>query len=454
MDHTERTATESARPAELGHRPVLVVAFEGARPMTGGSRHSLADVSEVTIGRGDERGVLRQDKRLLVTLPDSRISAQHARLHRVGARWRVEDLGSTNGTTVDGEPITEGELPDDSRIEVGSAVLLFKRYATSAAVADEAVLGPDTREVRTLVPSFEAELERLLRIAASPVSVLLLGETGVGKEVLARLAHERSGRPGPFVAVNCGAIPANLVESQLFGHVKGAFSGAVSQNLGVVRESNGGTLFLDEVGELPAASQAALLRTLQSGEVVPVGGTRPTHVDLRVIAATHRELDQLVEADAFRRDLYARLAGFVFRIPPLRERLEDFGLLTAALLARRDVPANLRLRSEAVRLLFEHEWPMNVRELEQCLATALVLTDGDIEVEHLPEAVRGVRSKQSSQSMRALDAADRAIYDQLVLLFTEHGGNVTAVAREMGKARQQIQRWVRRFGIDPARYKQ
>src|SRR5262249_4252107 len=161
------------------------------------------------------------------------------------------------------------------------------------------------------------------------LSILLLGETGTGKEVLARSLHALSQRPGPFIAVNCGAIPENLVEGQLFGHVRGAFSGALKDEPGLVRAAQGGTLLLDEIGDLPASSQAALLRVLQESEVRPVGSTQTVKVDVRIIAATHRPLESLIKGNAFRHDLYARLAGFRFELAPLRKRKVDLGLLIA-----------------------------------------------------------------------------------------------------------------------------
>jgi transcriptional regulator with GAF, ATPase, and Fis domain len=293
----------------------------------------------------------------------------------------------------------------------------------------------------------------------TPIPVLLLGESGTGKEVLARVTHELSGRPGAFVAVNCGAIPPNLVESHLFGHQKGSFSGAVRDELGFVRSANGGTLFLDEIGDLPPASQAALLRVLQEGEVHPVGAARPVRVDVRVIAATHRSLDRMQDDGSFRRDLYARLSGFVVQVPPLRERKEDIGQLIGELLVRSET--TVRIRPDAASLLVRYDWPLNVRELSQCLSTAAALaTDGLIKLEHLPPQVArqegpisllsvvegpasaGVRSRNTP-----LSPEDEALRADLVQRLEANGFNISAVAREMGKARQQVQRWVRRFNL-------
>src|SRR5262249_27731601 len=196
----------------------------------------------------------------------------------------------------------------------------------------------------------------------TPLSVLLFGETGTGKEVLAGAIHRTSARTGAFVAANCGALPAALVESQLFGHVRGAFTGAVRDGPGFVRAADRGTLFLDEIGDLAPPAQAALLRVLEEYEVVPVGTTRAVHVDVRVIAATHRPLDQMAERGEFRQDLYARLAGFVQRIPPLRERREDLGLLVGGVLGRNPPRRpHVRLRPGGGPDFFRPPRPPNVR---------------------------------------------------------------------------------------------
>jgi len=273
--------------------------------------------------------------------------------------------------------------------------------------------------------------------------------------VLARAVHVLSQRPGPFVAINCGAIPANLVESQLFGHMKGAFSGAVRDEPGLVRSAHFGTLFLDEIGDLPAPSQAALLRVLQEGEVLPVGATRATKVDIRVVCATHRPLDDLMEKGEFRRDLYARLAGFAFAVPPLRERRADIGLIVASLLRSPKIQNGeaLRFRSDAARALLRYEWPLNIRELEQCLTTSSVLAEeGVIRLDDLPAQV--AESAPPSADPGASNERDEALRRELLLRLAETRGNLSEVARAMGKARQQVQRWVRRFGIDPEAFRE
>jgi transcriptional regulator with GAF, ATPase, and Fis domain len=290
--------------------------------------------------------------------------------------------------------------------------------------------------------------------------VLVRGETGTGKELVARGVHDASGRRGVFVAVNCGAIPGGLVESNLFGHVKGAFSGAVRDEPGFFRAASGGTLFLDEIGDLPASSQAALLRALQEREVVPVGGTRPVKVDLRVVAATHQPLESLVDRGAFRQDLLARLGGFVMDLPPLRARKMDLGLLVAALVQRLS-PARadaVRFTPAAGRALLAHGWPLNTRELEQALSRALVLAgDAEVDVEHLPAAVTAIRTAPSVSAPEPwvddLSERDARLRLELLEQLAAHAGNLADVSRAMGKARMQVHRWCKRFGIDPNAYR-
>jgi DNA-binding NtrC family response regulator len=219
------------------------------------------------------------------------------------------------------------------------------------------------------------------RAAKSNIPVLIEGESGVGKEVLARAIQGSSERRGkPFVTVNCGAIPDNLVESTLFGHEKGAFTGATERHAGKFVEANGGTLFLDEIGELPLEAQVKLLRAIQEGEVDPVGGRRPVKVDIRIISATNRSLLDLVKQGRFREDLYYRLNVFPMTLPPLRNRREDVPELVRAFVARFAAEEGRRLRgltAEAMALLMRYDWPGNVRQLENVIFRAVVLAEGD-----------------------------------------------------------------------------
>jgi transcriptional regulator of acetoin/glycerol metabolism len=457
----DETFTESAATARPLARPEphLMVVLECDRPLSGASRHSLRGVHEVVVGRGPERAATRQGERLALTLPSGWISSSHARVRRDGHRWVLEDLGSRNGTRVDGEPVVHLALRDGDVVEAGHTLLLFREALHAPPGAP---LDLDTRTAQfpaprlgTLLPALAGEIEALARIAVSPVPVLVRGETGTGKEIIARAVHELSARRGPFVGVNCGAIPAALVESQLFGHVRGAFSGAVRDEPGFVRAASGGTLFLDEIGDLPAASQSALLRVLQEREIVPVGATRGVPVDLRVVAATHQPLEALVARGTFRSDLLARLDGFTFTLPPLRERREDTGLFVAELLGGTPEAAAVTLSPEFGRALLKYAWPQNIRELSHCLARACALARGEavLRAEHLPPAVRAAIAAPPDAAAEAAASPDERLRAQLESLLREHNGNLAEVARALGKARMQVHRWLKRFGIDPGRYR-
>lgn len=244
-------------------------------------------------------------------------------------------------------------------------------------------------------------LEIVRRAAPTEATVLFTGESGTGKELVARAIHQASDRhAGPFVAVNCAAIPADLLESELFGHVRGAFTGAVGDRAGKFERANGGTLFLDEIGELPAALQPKLLRVLQEHEVEPVGG-QPKRIDVRVVAATNRDLESAMKTGAFREDLYYRLAVITVELPPLRDRTDDIPLLIRHFLAKYAAP-QVRVVSAAMALLCGYPWPGNVRELENTIQRMIVLRRGDrLEVEDLPAKIRGgtVAAKEPAEGI-------------------------------------------------------
>ena len=480
MDRTLRETRKDhlAGPSAQGERvePVLYVVLEGERLTAGGARFALTSVREVRVGRGTERK-WTVDGAGIATLeiPDSRMSRSHASL-TLGddGRWTLRDLGSTNGSFVEGARAAEVALDDESVITLGATALVFAPDASypdrTSPIADGSTLKQRPRGLVTMLPTLEAELPRLLQVALSKLPVLLLGDSGTGKEVLARAVHGLSERPGPFVAINCGALTPTLVESQLFGHVKGAFSGALKDEPGLVRSSSGGTLFLDEIGELPPAAQATLLRVLQEREVLPVGGTRPVPVDLRVVAATLKPIDEL---PSFRPDLYARLAGFVHRLVPLRTRRVDLGLIVADLLprlagARAD---RLKFAPDLVTGLVMHGWPLNVRELEHVLSVALVTSkedllkladvgDGMLRALRTSEPPKeresrdpGAASARPASAARSLSEEETKLRDSLVEALSRTRGNVSEIAREMGKTRMQIHRWMKRFGLAPESYR-
>ena len=304
------------------------------------------------------------------------------------------------------------------------------------------------------------EVMRLLhKVAPLPTTVLIEGESGTGKEVVARTLHELSPRAErPFVAVNCGAIPEPLIESELFGHVKGAFTDARSAKRGLFEEADGGTLLLDEVAELPLQLQPALLRVLQEGEIRRVGDSRTTRVDVRVLAATNKDLSSLVQAQRFREDLYYRLNVVQLRLPPLRERSDELAVLAQRLLerhgARIGVPPR-RLSSQALHLLARHRWPGNVRELENALERALVLSeDEEIGPEALPEAVRAESPREPVPARLDPDdlsvkRAQRVLEADLIrraLLRT--GGNRTRAAELLELSQRALLYKIREYGLE------
>jgi transcriptional regulator with GAF, ATPase, and Fis domain len=444
--------------AKAGPRaePVLVLVLEAGRPRAGSVRYRLRDLSMVHVGRGPERRAEKQGGELTIRVPDKWMSSKHARFEPSFGRWVLVDDDSKNGSVVDGHSTKRAVLTDGSLIELGHTLFwFFERMPVDEAspalfevVADDKVPG-----LATLVPTWEAELARVRQIASSEIPMLIEGESGTGKEVIARAIHALSARRGAFIAVNCGALPENLVESELFGYKKGAFSGAQQDHEGLVRAAHGGTLFLDEIGDLPASSQAALLRVLQEKEVMPVGGTKAVPTDLRVVAATHRDLDDMVADQAFRHDLFARLAGFRVEVPALGERRADLGLLIGLLHTRLFAADHPGFDIDAARLLLRYPWPLNVRELEQALATAVVLAKHElVRADHLPDSVRSGRPPGAPKPV-VLNETDQRVREQVIAALREHQGNVSAVARALDKDRKQIQRWIKRFGLDPASYR-
>jgi DNA-binding NtrC family response regulator len=467
---------EHAGRAKAARVAFLYVAFDCEHLHASSARHSLAGVYEVVIGRAEQRSARRSSEggalRLSLGLPDRWLSSSHAYLSRVLGKWILEDATSKNGTFVNGTRITRVELADGDVVECGHVFFVFRCLEASGALGDtEAARLPSPASgLRTLVPHLEESFAKLARIAPSDVSVVVHGESGTGKELIARAVHQLSGRPGPFIAVNCGALSPALIESELFGHKKGAFSGATEDRKGWVRAAHRGTLFLDEIGDLPAAAQPAFLRVLQEREVVPVGATQPIAVDVRLVSASHRHLDTLVAEGKFRNDLLARLSGFALDLPALRTRREEIGLIASDLLARMrpESARDVRFALHAGRALMLHDWPLNVRELEKCLGAAVVLAgDGRIEAEHLPDCVQRAldldgdscfeRDSEAPEERpdraRPLSAAEERHREELAALFREHAGNISAVARTLGKARVQIQRWVKRYGIDPESFR-
>jgi len=427
--------------------PHLFLVLDAARPTEPPLRLRLDGIDSVEIGRGP-RGCSLERRHAQLRVDDALVSSRHARLTRVLHRWVIEDLGSKNGTVVDRASLSpRAELEDGSLIEIGQTFFRFRAAlpSTGGPPIASPTAPPATPLLATLMPPLERALDDLARVARSSVSVVVDGETGTGKEVMARAIHALSGRSGPFVGVNCGALPANLIETELFGYKKGAFSGAVEDRPGLVRAAHGGTLFLDEIGDLPRPAQAAFLRVLQEREVLPVGGTRPTPVDIRLVAATHQPLAALVDAGGFRADLAMRVAGHRLSLPPLRERREDLGLMIAAMWRDRA----LKLAPKAARALLRYGWPGNVRELEKALGAAAVLaTDGVVGLAHLPQEIAaepvGPTPEGAGTVGAELEALERA---RMVEALSAEGGNQTRAAARIGMPLRTFQKRVKRYGL-------
>jgi transcriptional regulator of acetoin/glycerol metabolism len=442
---TERSA-EGDAPAR--RTPAIAVVLETDRLEAGCFVASIERVCRVLLTRGEERGARRNGAELTLELPDRRISRPHAALERDGSTFALRDLGSSNGTFLggfgDAARVDHEPVAFEQPFRVGHCVLALIGDAAPILERAQVAGAEGPWPFATLSAPFARELTRLERVAASTVPLLLLGETGTGKEILARAVHARSGRPGAFVAVNCGALPANLVEAHLFGHLKGAFSGALRDELGFVRAAEHGTLFLDEIGDLAPSTQASLLRVLQEGEVTPVGAFHPVRVDVRIVSATHHALPERVATGAFRADLLGRLDGFTFDVPPLRKRRFDVGELLASF--ARQSSAARALRPDAALALLAHDYPMNVRGLKQAFHAASVLAKtGTVRLSDLPAAIREPPAQSDEHEPET--EGEAALRAELEARLLATGYNLTQVARDMGKARQQVQRWVKRFAI-------
>jgi len=331
----------------------------------------------------------------------------------------------------------------------------------NAGVSGEAPEGSAGSEAESPLLGRSETMEQLrakaARLARSQAPVMILGESGSGKELVAREIHRLGPRADqPFIPVNCGAIPSELMESEFFGHCKGAFTGAVQNKVGLFREAHGGTLFLDEIAELPVALQVKLLRALQERAIKPVGSAREENVDVRILSATHKNLATEVDSGHFRQDLFYRLNVVELRVPPLRERPEDIEPLAQHILrqiaARWGLPG-LSLEPSALARLAEHQFPGNVRELENILERAAVMVDGPvIDVDALDFPERGTGQRQAALAINDSVGLDDQLADQeraaLEAALAKTGGNRTAAARLLGLSFRQLRYRLKKLGID------
>jgi len=460
--------SESRADGESAPVSLLILIGQSCNPRQPVARIvPLRGQAELLVGRGEEQKIVDEGTQLCYQLVDQWMSAQHARIRcfQAGAEhWCVlEDLGSTNGCRVNGVPVKRHQLQHGDLIETGQT--FWKLYQQPEQEFEElqalAVSGGEPGPGSSVSPLMLRQLLQLGRIAGTEIPVILMGESGTGKEVVSTLLHGRSGRAGKLVALNCAAIPPALMESELFGHRKGAFTGAYCDKRGVIEEAEGGTLLLDEIGDLPLEVQAKLLRLLQERSFLRVGETVSRRAEVRFVAATNMDLEQMVAQGRFRGDLFARLNGLCLRLPSLHQRKEDLGLLLTVFL--KDAPPELELSLEAYRALLSYNWPYNIRELQKCIATAVAMAAGSkvIRASHLPDALRArggsqepkespaaAPSPEEGGSRGGLRFGDQARRPKLLELLDRHRGNLAAVARELRTSRAQIHRLLRRAGID------
>jgi transcriptional regulator with GAF, ATPase, and Fis domain len=391
-----------------------------------------------------------------LVLDDPRVSRRHAviEIERDRARIRLDGGASLR---LDGRAGDGGEIADGSVVVLGASAIVFRHRTPEATSPEPAsatrwgILGdaPATRMLRRTIAT----------VARTDATILVHGESGTGKELVASAIHEASGRKGPLVPVNTSAIPAQLAEAHLFGHVAGAYTGATTAGAGLFRSADGGTLFLDEIGELALELQPKLLRVLEDRTVLPVGSTKGVRVDVRVVCATNRDLLAEVDAGRFRGDLYARICDFTLELAPLRERREDVLTLLARDLGE-DAPP---LSQELLASLLERPWRFNVRELRKVAKQlevrgvgaerlSLDMLDTPTPQAALPpvEAARSVESPPDDDEARARPVPTK---DELVAMLARHQGVIELVARETGRSRRQVHRWLEKHGIDLAKYR-
>ena len=391
----------------------------------------LPSKGEVVVGR---------DPDCDLALDDSRISRRHAKLIVEGDAVRIEDLGSTNGLKIGSAQFARGaqvplRLGDSVRLGPYTLIVLANEpVASNDGVVRAAVVVRD--------PSLAGKTEMIERIARHEVGVLIHGETGTGKEVLARTLHALSKRPGELVAINCAALTGTLLESDLFGHERGAFTGALKTKPGLFEVAGKGTVLLDEIGDMPLELQGKLLRALEAREVYRVGGVQPIELHARVIAASHRSLPELVERGAFREDLFFRLNGITLELVPLRERRETIATLANEFLA--EVARGVHFSPSALASLTTYDWPGNVRQLKLVVARAALLANGGtIDVRHvLLDAPRSATAAPISVTSKAVTS------EEFAALAKEHRGNATAIARALATSRSHVRRLASRFGVD------
>jgi len=402
------------------------------------------DVEPIVIGRSIGADVV---------VDDSEVSGVHCELRAISDGIAVRDLGSTNGTFCSNVRIRDAVIAGKAELTIGTTRLMIEPSGSKQRVelgyADRfgAIVGAS--------PKMRRVFSVLEKIAATPLSVLVLGETGTGKEGVARAIHDASTRSGgPFVVVDCGSIPQSLAESILFGHEKGAFTGANERRDGALAEADGGTLFLDELGELPIDIQPKLLRALSERQVKRIAGSTFESIDVRIIAATRRDLGSEMNAGRFRSDLFFRIAQVRIELPPLRERLADVPMLVEDICSRvKQAWAAPIVLDWIERRMASHDWPGNVRELVNVVSVAATLAATPDAIDDVLLLARDEQPPQSTQHATAFSDAKR----QAVVAFERNyfselnrraKGNVSEMARQSGMERHHVRAYLRKYGVD------
>ncbi|HVU03305.1 MAG TPA: sigma 54-interacting transcriptional regulator [Polyangiaceae bacterium] len=393
-----------------------------------------------------------------LNLTDDAVSRHHCEIVARGDCYVVRDLGSTNGTFVDGVRVFEAPLDPGARVAVGDSELAFEPTHTWVPLGQSEA--EHFGELYGSSMAMRAVFALLEKVSSVSLTSLVVGETGTGKEIAARAIHQFSTRAnGPFVILDCGAVNENLIEAELFGHERGAFTGADRSRAGAFERAHGGTIFLDEIGELPLELQPKLLRVLERREVTRIGAGDPIEVDVRVLAATHRDLAGMVDDGTFREDLLYRLAEVVVRMPPLREHQEDIPLLANRILAQIDGPTRT-LGPDAVTYLLEQTWPGNVRELRNIVRRAAALSNAAVLTRESFTRLDNVRPSSRppgpfpvaafvpaspEQSLREVRRGVER--DYLRQLVSRYGRDLDAAARHAGIHRKSLERLIRTYRL-------
>jgi DNA-binding NtrC family response regulator len=459
-------STQPNQPASVAKLPALALHFIYPRELMG---HQIALVDGSFLGRDPFSAATPEDPTSVV--PHATVSRRHAAVQVVYGTPILRDLGSSNGTRVNGQRITESTpVQPQALVRLGDTLAVVDEHDEKPRAFGAGVL-PGTS------PRMARVCGVLERAAREPSPVLVLGETGTGKEWAAAAVHRASGRTGPYLKLSCAELTAELIESELFGHEKGAFTGAVARHTGLFVAANGGTLFLDEVGELPLELQAKLLRVLQEREVRPVGSVQTQRTDARVICATNVDLANAVEENRFRRDLYARLSFFELCLPALRDRRQDiFGWmdsLAARWSSERNQPVSIDVRPNAAECLALHPWPDNLRGVERLVQRLLAIqaraTLGmSLLAEIMPEVSLGSVAFASSppphhplvdtaagsepsippKARKRAAAADKPTREEFVAVYEATGRSIRATSKHFGRDRRQVYRWLVQFGLE------